>query len=79
MPETMKKIMKTTAFVRRDLLAAFLYFNFTSSASLDGMSVAFCCDASEFGGSGSMLTGASACCKLCTNSTNGCKNLWPLL
>jgi hypothetical protein len=34
-PKIIKKVRKTVTFVRRDLLAAFLYFSFISSASIE--------------------------------------------
>jgi hypothetical protein len=44
----MKRVRKIATFVRRDLLAASLYFTFAFSASLDGISFSFDCDCSGF-------------------------------
>ncbi len=57
-PNITKKIEKTATFVRRDLLAAFLYFSFASSASFDG-------EYSGLWGSWLMFAGTSAYCNLC--------------
>jgi len=47
-PEMTEKVTKIATFVRRDLLAAFLYLSFTSSASSDGISFSFDCECSRF-------------------------------
>ena len=47
-PEMTEKVRKTATFVIRDLLAAFLYFSFISSASIDGISFSFDCSSSRF-------------------------------
>jgi hypothetical protein len=47
-PKMMKKIEKTATFVRRDLLAAFLYLSFTSSAPSDGISFSLDSECSGF-------------------------------
>ncbi len=60
----MKKIEKTATFVRRDLLAAFLYLSFTSSAPSDGISFSLDSECSGFWGSWLMFSGTSAYCHL---------------
>ncbi len=63
--EMMKRVRKMATFVRRDLLAASLYFTFASSASLDGITFSFVCDCSGFWGSWLMLAATSAYYNLC--------------
>ncbi len=58
--EMMKRVRKIATFVRRDLLAASLYFTFASSASLGGISFSIDCECS-----GLMFAGNSAYCNLC--------------